>query len=256
MFFAKSLEFRIDTQLFFEVSVNLKSEGIERGHTHRHSLLPPPTPHSKPTMPKRQRGEGNRGKGAKQSNNSKKSKSGRTKHVKVVVGWDESERADYLTGFRKRKQQRREQAIVEMVEKARKDKLLEREEARKDNPTFVPPSDDSDSEEEQVEQVSFADDFSKEHLGAANVTVTTVVGFDGGDSDDDVDSLKEKLLERKKTSKKRNLAAEEKRLVKSQEARVKRMKEILLKSKRKGPGKGSKARRRSGAKHSKGKRSK
>lgn len=189
--------------------------------------------------------------------NSSKQK-GRTKgsgrRSKVVVGWDEGERADYLTGFRKRKQQRREQAIVEMVEKARKDKLIERQELRDKKPTYVPPSDDeSESEEEKMEQVSFTDDFSKEHLGAANVTVTTVVGFDG-DSDDEVESLKDKLLERQKNNKKKNLAAEKKRLVKSQEARVKRMKEILMKSKRKGPGKGSKGRRRAGAKHSKGKR--
>ena len=119
--------------------------------------------------------------------------------------------------------------IVEMVEKARNDKLIERQELRDKKPTYVPPSDDeSESDEEKMEQVSFTDDFSKEHLGAAHVTVTTVVGFDG-DSDDEVDSLKDKLLERLKSNKKKNLAAEKKRLVKSQEARVKRMKEILMK---------------------------
>jgi hypothetical protein len=181
---------------------------------------------------------------------------GRIRHKKIVIGWDESERADYLTGFRKRKQQRREQAIVEMVDKARKERLINRKELREKKATIVVSSDDSDSDGvNQVEKVSFTDEFSKERFGTGNVTITTVVGFDGDDSDDELELLKEKLQERKKHTKKKNLAAEEKRLAKSQELRVKRMKEIILKSKRKGPKKsGSKNKRRKGTKHSKGKR--
>ena len=181
----------------------------------------------------------------------------RKRHQKVVVGWDEEERRDHLTGFRKRKQQRREQAIIEMVEKARKDKIIERQERRAKQPYEQSDSDHnaSDSDDAEVEQVSYTDDFSKERFGASNVTVTTVVGFDGGeDSDDDVDALKEKLAARHKEKRKKNLANEEKRIEKAMEARVKRMKEVLLKQKRKGKKKGNKAKRVSGKKHSRGKR--
>jgi ribosomal RNA-processing protein 17 len=180
----------------------------------------------------------------------------RQQHKKVVVGFDEDERADYLTGFRKRKTQRREQAIVEMVEKARKDKLIERKErrAKQSYQTTMPTDSDNSDDEDKVEQVSYTDDFSKQQFGASNVTVTTVIGFDGEDSDEDVDSLRDKLLARQKVNKQKNLLNEEKRLVKSQEARVKRMKEVMLKSKRKSKKKGSKAKRVSGKKHSRGKR--
>ena len=153
--------------------------------------------------------------------------------------------------------QRREQAIIEMVEKARKDKIIERQERRAKQPYEQSDSDHnaSDSDDAEVEQVSYTDDFSKERFGASNVTVTTVVGFDGGeDSDDDVDALKEKLAARHKEKRKKNLANEEKRIEKAMEARVKRMKEVLLKQKRKGKKKGNKAKRVSGKKHSRGKR--
>ena len=193
------------------------------------------------------------------SSNPKK-KRPRQKHQKVVVTFDEDERAEYLTGFRKRKAQRREQAIVEMVEKARKDKLEERADRREKKAEMAASSgnnltmedNQSSDDEDAVEQVSFADDFSKERFGATNVTVTTVVGFDGEDSDDDVDALREKLAARQKTNKKRNLLNEEKRLAKAMDAKVKKMKEILLKSKRQK--KKSKRSKQASGKKEKGKR--
>ena len=165
-----------------------------------------------------------------------------------------------MTGFRKRKAQRREQAIVEMVEKARKDKLEERADRREKKAEMAASSgnnltmedNQSSDDEDAVEQVSFADDFSKERFGATNVTVTTVVGFDGEDSDDDVDALREKLAARQKTNKKRNLLNEEKRLAKAMDAKVKKMKEILLKSKRQK--KKSKRSKQASGKKEKGKR--
>ena len=51
---------------------------------------------------------------------------------KVSVGFDSEDRTEYLTGFKKRKDERRAVAIQEMIMKERKDRLEERRKRRKD----------------------------------------------------------------------------------------------------------------------------
>ena len=52
------------------------------------------------------------------------------KRAKLIVGWDEDERKDYLTGFRRRKTERRNRAIEELVEKERQARLGKRQDRR------------------------------------------------------------------------------------------------------------------------------
>eukprot|EP00163_Fabomonas_tropica_P021608 TRINITY_DN3773_c0_g1_i1.p1 TRINITY_DN3773_c0_g1~~TRINITY_DN3773_c0_g1_i1.p1 ORF type:complete len:103 (-),score=4.89 TRINITY_DN3773_c0_g1_i1:27-335(-) len=51
---------------------------------------------------------------------------GKVRRPKGVLMFDTSARKSYLTGFRKRKQERREKAKLELEEQARKDKIAER----------------------------------------------------------------------------------------------------------------------------------
>ena len=150
------------------------------------------------------------------------------KRAKLVVGWDEDERKEYLTGFRKRKTERRNRAIEEMVEKERQARLGKRKDRREaeqdkkiarervieqvesvfDNVSQRVPKDDRvmkgegaaaakktrASQKKQAtpvlasEAITYEDDFSRQNFGADNVTVTTTYGFNDEDSDGTSDS--------------------------------------------------------------------
>ena len=150
------------------------------------------------------------------------------KRAKLVVGWDEDERKEYLTGFRKRKAERRNRAIEEMVEKERQERLGKRQDRREaeqdkknarervieqvesvfDNVSRRVPKDDRVMKGEggaavkktqkmqkkraapvlAREAITYEDDFSRQNFGADNVTVTTTFGFNDDDSNESSDS--------------------------------------------------------------------
>lgn len=175
---------------------------------------------------------------------------GRKRKAKLVVTFDEDERSSYLTGFRKRKTQRREQAIIEAVQRERKlrveDRASKREERVKGRKERTCKSDKTakDAGERSVsrkEEVVEDNEFAKRQFGSSVVTVTTEFGFGGSESsDEDNDgfhlklgsSVKAKLAAHRAKRRAQNLEAEQAKLSKSQAALVNRRKELMKRTKR------------------------
>ena len=130
------------------------------------------------------------------------------KREKIIVTFDEDARKEYITGFHKRKVQRRIQAHEKLREQDRLQRIqdrAEKKEAEQERIVALKQSkrskvtvysnhsmDNSDNEEDkQIE--NYNDDFTKERFGRENVTVTTTQGFgnssDEDDDDDNVDML-------------------------------------------------------------------
>eukprot|EP01135_Chromosphaera_perkinsii_P007362 Nk52_evm10s805 gene=Nk52_evmTU10s805 len=66
----------------------------------------------------------------KQKSSLNKIKKAKNKKTKVTLVFDDERRKDFLTGFRKRKNERRRIALEEQQEKERQKKLVERKEKR------------------------------------------------------------------------------------------------------------------------------
>ncbi len=140
------------------------------------------------------------------------------KREKLIVTFDEAERKEYLTGFHKRKVQRRLNAIEQLKRQEREDRIRERAErreaeqerieanqaARRSNITMynIPaPSMPSDKKEE------YEDDFTKKAFGQDSVTVTTTFGL--GNSSDEEEHDPDKFLTPSEMKKKEKHDAEE-----------------------------------------------
>jgi ribosomal RNA-processing protein 17 len=115
---------------------------------------------------------------------------------KISVEYDEAARNDFVTGFRKRKQQRRKVAEHQRLEIERKDKLERRAERRAamqermaDIITEV-----DEFEEPANKSEAFSDSFSKKAFGAAKVVVSTSFGLPDADEADEMDKDLEDLV--------------------------------------------------------------
>ncbi|KAH9260225.1 hypothetical protein BASA81_001394 [Batrachochytrium salamandrivorans] len=123
------------------------------------------------------------------------------KHAKLVVEFDENSRREFLTGFSKRKTERRKQALHQLEEQAReetlatrkqfRDQLLEEKRellaqaaaAREAEGEVEESDNDGDDADKKVLQgmdskskvEQLHDDFSSHQFGSAHVTVTTTV---------------------------------------------------------------------------------
>ena len=134
----------------------------------------------------------------KKKNNDNRKK---RKREKIIVTFDEDARKEYITGFHKRKVQRRIQAHEKLREQDRLQRIqdrAEKKEAEQERIVALKQSkrskvtvysnhsmDNNDNEEDkQIE--NYNDDFTKERFGRENVTVTTTFGF-GNSSDEDDD---------------------------------------------------------------------
>ena len=110
------------------------------------------------------------------------------KRAKVVIEFNEESRREFLTGFSKRKKERRKKALRELDEKARNETIATRKELRdslglEQRVISLRKPRDEDEEDKKVLQ-SFAsnqdvqqlhDDFSSHAFGSASVTVTTTI---------------------------------------------------------------------------------
>lgn len=122
------------------------------------------------------------------------------KHAKLVVEFDENSRREFLTGFSKRKMERRKQALHQLEAQAREETLATRKQFRdqlleekrellaqaaavREAEGAAEESDDGDDADKRVLQgmdgkskvEQLHDDFSSHQFGSAHVTVTTTV---------------------------------------------------------------------------------
>lgn len=105
---------------------------------------------------------------------------------KLVVTYDEDARKEYLTGFRKRKQQRRKDAQDKIQQRLKDEKRAEKAEqrkaAREELTTTIeydiPGPLEADAGDAAA-TAEFADAFSKKAFGAQSVVVTTTLGAEG-----------------------------------------------------------------------------
>jgi ribosomal RNA-processing protein 17 len=172
-------------------------------------------------------GKGGGGKQASGNRNKRKRpvKNKFKRREKLIVTFDAAERKEYLTGFHKRKVQRRLDAIEQLKQQERQDRIRERAErrdaeqeridsnraARRSNVTSynIPaPSMPSDKKEE------YEDDFTKKAFGQDSVTVTTTFGL--GNSSDEEEDQPENFLTPSEMKKKEKRDAEERSKVREQ----------------------------------------
>jgi ribosomal RNA-processing protein 17 len=127
---------------------------------------------------------------------------------KLVITFDENARKDFVTGFRKRKNQRRKKAEREKTKQEKEAKRTLRAEKKAEeqknvvvstelmmDPLMAPIDDGSDTEKKGKkgkEAVVAGDEFTKKAFGADTVIVKTKMGFDA-----DVDDLVEEDEEKK-----------------------------------------------------------
>eukprot|EP01029_Cantina_marsupialis_P027874 TRINITY_DN774113_c0_g1_i1.p1 TRINITY_DN774113_c0_g1~~TRINITY_DN774113_c0_g1_i1.p1 ORF type:complete len:260 (-),score=104.54 TRINITY_DN774113_c0_g1_i1:81-785(-) len=126
-----------------------------------------------------------------------KHKAKRRPGEKIFLNFDEDDRAEYLTGFHKRKEKRRLQAQIQLQETTHRKKTENRKAIdfeRRENVKDMGPLPDEKPEEEEVEdenkktEVKLKDDFTKKTFGFADVVVTTTVGL-GSDEENIDDEL-------------------------------------------------------------------
>lgn len=123
---------------------------------------------------------------------------------KLTVSYDEDARKEYLTGFRKRKQERRKVAQDQITLRVKEEKKAEKLELRRaakealttteeyEVPSALPAPPEPSGPAAEAARAEFADDFSRARFGAQSVIVTTAVGL--LDDDEDVERL-DKLKE-------------------------------------------------------------
>lgn len=118
------------------------------------------------------------------------------KREKIIVTFDEDARKEYITGFHKRKVQRRIQAHEKLKEQERLQRIQDRAEKREAEEERIAANksamrsvvtvygnDALEKDDKHVE--SYNDEFTKEQFGRENVTVTTTFGFDNSSDEED-----------------------------------------------------------------------
>lgn len=108
---------------------------------------------------------------------------------KLVVTFDEKSRLDFVTGFRKRRIQRKKAAVHQKEVAVKQEQSERRAERRAELRALLAEGESAAAETApppaETVSASFADDFSKRVFGAENVIVSTTIGSLDDDADDD-----------------------------------------------------------------------